>query len=94
MNERRKERLASFIEETLPEFFRTECALPEGVFISVVYIEPNEGASKVNVFVSVFPDALRDRVAEILKMSENKAKHFIRARIASKYSPAVSFHVK
>jgi ribosome-binding factor A len=94
MIERRKERLASFVREVLPDFFRDECGLTPDIFVSILHVEPNEAASKVNVFVSVFPDSTRDKVAKVLKISENKAGHYIRGRISAKYSPAISFHVK
>ncbi|MEK7576735.1 MAG: ribosome-binding factor A [Patescibacteria group bacterium] len=94
MNERRRERLAAFVRESLPDFFRFECGFSNDILVSIIHVEPNEASSKVKVYVSVWPDDQRDAVANTLKMSENKAKHYIRARISSKYSPAVSFHVK
>jgi ribosome-binding factor A len=93
MNERRRERLASFLEEELPHFFREEIKT-EGAYLSIQYVEVIESGSRANIFVSVFPDNLRDEVAKELKKSENKASHFIRRRLGSKYSPQIRFQIK
>lgn len=93
MNERRRDRLSSFLKEILPIFFVQEVSLPKGSFISVLYIEIGESGSKANVFVSVFPDSLREMVAKELKISENKAAHFVRAHLKSKYSPSIHFFI-
>ncbi len=94
MNEKRKERLAAFVREILPDFFRFDCGFANDVLVSIIHVEPNEASSKVKVYISVWPDDKRDEVANTLKMSENKAKHYIRERISSKYSPLISFYVK
>jgi|GEM_PF-2888828 len=94
MNERRRERLASALEEDLPSFFQEECELLPGELVSILYVEIVESGAKANIFVSVFPDSARERVARELKMRENEATYFIRGRLGSKYSPVVRFHVR
>ena len=94
MNKRRRERLASALEEDLPLFFREECDFSSGELISILYIEIVESGAKANIFVSVFPDSAKEQVVRELKMRENEATSFIRARLGSKYSPVVRFHVR
>ncbi|MDA1335184.1 MAG: ribosome-binding factor A [bacterium] len=94
MNERRRERFSSLIEEELPMFFREVCELPKNSLVSILYVEVPMRAGKANVFVSVFPDEARDGVATELKMRENEATHYIRGRIKSKYAPAIHFFVR
>ena len=93
MNERRRERLAAFIREALPTFFSEEVIREPGVFISIQHVEIPESGGKANVFVSVFPDTVEEGIAKALKMSENKATHFVRVRLKSKYSPTIRFQV-
>lgn len=93
MNERRRGRLAAFLESELPHFFREEVEFPPNTFISIMHIEIKQSGQSAGVLVSVFPDTSTKRVAEILKKSENKATHFIRARLRTKYSPVIRFHV-
>jgi ribosome-binding factor A len=93
MNERRNERLASFVRGALPDFFRDECALALGTLVSIVHIEINEAGSRADVFVSVFPDEAHTSVAKELKIRENEANHFIRMQLRSKHSPLIRFHV-
>lgn len=93
MKERRKERLAALIQEELPRFFRDELELEPGVFVSILYVETVKTGTKANVFVSIYPDTARVKVARELKISENKATHFIRKLVASKYSPAIRFQL-
>ena len=94
MNERRRERLASLLEDALPEFFRDECEMPTGAVVSILYVEIIESGSRANIFVSVWPDEARGGVAKELKMSENKATHFVRGRLGSKHAPQVRFLVR
>lgn len=91
MNERRRDRLATLLKEELPHFFVEECDLPTGSFVSVLYVEVLESGTRANIFVSIFPDTEKERVAKKLKISENKATHFVRQRIRSKYSPSIHF---
>ncbi|MEK7643054.1 MAG: ribosome-binding factor A [Patescibacteria group bacterium] len=93
MNERRRERLSAVIKEILPAFFRQELILPNGVLISVLYAESMTSGTRVTVYVSIFPDNLRADIAKILEMSENRAAHFLRARLRTKYSPSIHFVV-
>ncbi|OGZ56145.1 MAG: hypothetical protein A3J04_00275 [Candidatus Ryanbacteria bacterium RIFCSPLOWO2_02_FULL_47_14] len=94
MKERRRERLASFIREELPDFFKQEFDVLVNVLISILHIEITESGARTDVFVSVFPDDHKEQVAKALKMRENKAAHFLRSRLRSKYAPAVRFHVR
>lgn len=94
MNERRRERISSFVRETIPYFFQEECAFPKGVFVSVLHIEVVKSGSRANVFASVFPDNAKEAVAKELHLRENEATRFMRGRIANKYSPAIRFHVR
>jgi ribosome-binding factor A len=94
MNERRKERLAAFLQEAIGEFFLRECAFAPGVFVSVQFVDLNETASRAMIAVSVFPDEARNGVAEELKTRENEATHFVRGRLDSKYAPLIRFTVQ
>ena len=93
MKERRREKLSALIQEIVSDFFSSELALPSGTLLSISYIELNDSGTKANVFTSVYPDEGRDGIANLLKMSENKATHFLRTRLQSKYSPVIRFRV-
>ena len=94
MKERRRDRLASFVREELPEFLRVEGDLPNGVVVSILHVEVIASASRANIFVSIFPDEQREEVAKVLKMRENEATHFLRGRLKSKHVPVIRFHVR
>ena len=93
MNERRRERLAAFVREEIAYFFQTELELPTGAFLSVLYVEVAETGSRANVFVSVYPPESKEGIAKILKLGENKATHYMRAKVRSKYSPVIHFQI-
>lgn len=93
MNERRRERLAAYIKEIMPEFFAVHIEHGSDIFLSVLYVEVVASGTKANVFVSVYPDTAREGIAEKLKMSENIATRFVRTHLGSKYSPAIRFFV-
>lgn len=93
MNERRRERLAAFLQEELPYFVQEQVPLPEGVFASILHVEIAESGTRANIFMSVFPDSAREGVAKELNLRENEATYFVRTRLRSKYSPVIRFHV-
>ncbi len=93
MNEKRRERLATLLQEALPEFFESEIERLPGTLLSVLYVEVIESGTRANIFVSVFPDEAKAGIAKQLKISENKATHFIRRRVSSKYSPFIRFQL-
>jgi hypothetical protein len=93
MNERRRERLVSFLEDELPLFFRGELDLAPGVLVSIVLIDVKPSGGSAHISVTVYPDSEAVPVAEMLKKSENKAAHYIRTRLRTKYAPVVTFHV-
>ena len=91
MKERRRDRIGTLVRDAVADFFLEEVSFPAGVLVSVAYVEVIESGSKANIFVSVFPDTAQEEVAKMLKMSENKASHFVRSRMRSKYTPVVRF---
>ena len=94
MNERRRERLAAFIREKLPEFFKVDCDFLGSSVVSILHVEVVSSGTRANIFLSVFPDETKEDVARRLKLCENKATHFLRGQLGSKYAPAVRFHVR
>ena len=93
MNERRRERLGAFVESALPHFFREELEVPAGTIISIVHVDVKTSGQSALVHVSVYPETHTDQVANMLKKSENKAAHYVRTHLRTKYAPVINFRV-
>lgn len=89
----RIERLSSFIQNELAFFLREEVPFREGVLISLMRVEPAPSEGSVNVWVSVWPDEERGRVAKQLRLVENKARAYLAQRLNRKYAVTVHFYV-
>ena len=93
MNERRRERLASFVKAELAKFFKDELELPSEVLVSILSVTVSEGGGRASAVLSIYPSAQFEGVAKVIKKGENGATRYIRGRLASKYSPTIHFVV-
>lgn len=89
----RVERFSSFIQDELALFLHEALSYKEGVFVSLMRVEPAPSEGSVNAWVSVWPDEERDRVAKQLKLLENKARAYLTRRLNRKYAVTVHFYV-
>lgn len=87
------ERFSSFVQNELAFFLREELGGQKGMFISILRVEPAPSGGSVGVWVSVWPDEERARVAKKLKVLENKAKAYLAGRLNRKYAVAVHFYI-
>lgn len=87
------ERFSSFIQDELALFLREGLHEREGMFVSIVRVEPAPSGGRVDVWVSVWPDEERQRVAKELRLLENKAKAYLAQRLNRKYAVTVRFYV-
>lgn len=87
------ERFSSFIQNELALFLREALSCKEGVFVSLMRVEPAPSEGSVDAWVSVWPDEERARVAKQLRLLENKARTYLARRLNRKYAVTVHFYV-
>jgi ribosome-binding factor A len=87
------ERFSSFIRDELAIFLQHELNCDEGVFVSVMSVEPAQSEGSVKVLVSVWPEEKRTAVAKKLRLLENKARAHLAKRLARKRIVTVHFYV-
>ncbi len=72
MNEKKRERLRSWIHEAAAEFIGHTAAIPGGL-ITVIRVELNEKIEHATVYVTVWPES---REAEAMKAIRAARRHF------------------
>lgn len=89
----RIERFSSFIQNELALFLHETLSYKEGVFVSLMRVEPAPSEGSVDAWVSVWPDEERAHVAKQLRLLENKARAHLARRLNRKYAVSVHFYV-
>lgn len=87
------ERFSAFIQNELALFLHEALPFKEGVFVTLMRVEPAHSEGSVSAWVSVWPDEERGRVAKQLRLVENKARAYLAQRLNRKYAVTVHFYV-
>jgi ribosome-binding factor A len=87
---KRKPRLASLLEHSLAEYFKTELELPG--LVSIAQVEVAANMQFATVWLSVY-GASEEDVLEILRHAAGDLRQHLTKRLSSRYIPQLQFKI-